>query len=323
MNILPKDVSSGSSWPPAFSPVAGTGQSSTSQTGDGQPGNGRAEARDSEAGHPGQGLLDIQKARALMKSGRMVIVSLAPSFPAAFSDIGPMKVVSALRSLGFFRIEETACALGRIIEERARILRESAGSLISTSCPGVVELIYQSYPWAVPLLMPLPSPMRAHGALLKEKYGQEAAIVFIGPCLLKKQERDVGTEKRAIAGETVVDVCLTFAELHSWLMEEGISLAALPDGKLDCEAPFHARLGVLYDGISGIENCRAFLERLGSPARLPFVELLACKGGCLNGPGMEIPGMHPAEEHHAKKAWLERLEVRRKKIIEHASTRIS
>lgn len=281
---------------------------------------------------------DAEQVKSFIKNGKKVIASVAPSFVAAFGKTDPMKVVSALRCLGFSHIEETACALEQLIRERARYLAKANGLAISTSCPSVVDLVYKHYPQAVPALIPHPSPMVAHGASLREKYGKDALIVFIGPCLAKKRQvslmefhitpEDATDDDDLHEVSRPVDICLTFAELRAWMDESIGDLDPLPQSEWDAEASPDARLGVLQEGISGVDRCRAFLERFvsgeaqeeGGDAPF-FVELLACPGGCLNGPGMgdvDVDEMHPIRCGSAEGDRVERLAARRRRVIEYA-----
>lgn len=280
---------------------------------------------------------DIERVKSFVKNGKKVIASVAPSFAAAFTKTDPMKVVSALRRLGFSHVEETACALEEIIRERVERLAKVHGLVISTSCPAVVDLVQKHYPHAAPALAPLPSPMLAHGALLKEKYGKDALVVFIGPCLAKKRQVSLmgalTAPGDATCGDNLqkagkpVDICLTFAELRAWMNESIGDLDLLPQGKWDAEASPGVKLAVLQEGISGIDRCRTFLEHfLSGQAREKegdapsFVELLACPGGCLNGPGMgdvDIDEMHATRYSSAEGELEKRLAARRKRVIEY------
>ena len=51
---------------------------------------------------------DLPSVKELLRSGRKVIASLAPSFVAQFTGVRPAQVVHALKELGFFAVSETA-----------------------------------------------------------------------------------------------------------------------------------------------------------------------------------------------------------------------
>ena len=55
--------------------------------------------------------------------------------------------------------------------------------LIASSCPVVVNLVEQVYPDLIDHLVPVVSPMIAHGRHLKQIHGPEAFVVFVGPCI--------------------------------------------------------------------------------------------------------------------------------------------
>ena len=99
------------------------------------------------------------------------------------------------------------------------------------------------------------------------------------------------------------DVALTFREPWSWVEEEGIDLESLPVTDFD-PYPNLGRLfptegGILKaagieDGVvsprtvmaSGIENCVEVIDYLTTgTATVDIVDLMACEGGCLGGPG--------------------------------------
>ena len=51
--------------------------------------------------------------------------------------------------------------------------------------------------------------------MLKKTYGDDIAVVFIGPCIAKKKESD--------SHQNLIDVSLTFEELSYWMKEEFIT----------------------------------------------------------------------------------------------------
>jgi iron only hydrogenase large subunit-like protein len=251
---------------------------------------------------------DVPSVKLLLAEREKVVVSLAPSHAAAFPE-GRLR--AALLLLGFHAVEETA--LGAYVVSRAladRIKGDfAAGTLppltISTACTAVVTLVRKHFPHLVPCLSPLCSPAAAHGRLLREKYGDGAAIVFFGPCPAKKLElRETGCD---------LDAVLTFADLRNWLDDAHLSPDEIPgDSGAPC-APLPAAHGALYPIEGGmIESIRSFgplpplemhtvsgldaiIATLGDldPASLRtpvFLELLACRSGCIGGACMPRSG---------------------------------
>ena len=58
-------------------------------------------------------------------------------------------------------------------------------NIITTCCPSVNDLIEKYYPSLVPMMAPVVSPMIAHGRLIKDIYGPDVKVVFLGPCIAK------------------------------------------------------------------------------------------------------------------------------------------
>lgn len=234
------------------------------------------------------------------KEGRMIVASVAPSAPAFF-DMGSFEdLEKALKELGFHAAEETAIG-AQIVAEAHREYVERARDrwpVIASACPVVVNLIEQYHPDIIGHLAPIVSPMIAHGRILAKKYGPEAYIVFIGPCIAKKME----IHDEAVRGD--IHAAMTFLGLHEWFTEAGIVCNPAPE-MIAAPPPERARLFPIEGGLvgtarmntdilessmimaSGLEACHDVFEDIRSGAlKASLVELLACKGGCVNGPAM-------------------------------------
>lgn len=245
---------------------------------------------------------DVKQA---IRNGRKVIASVAPSAPAYFGFHQFSEMEAALKQLGFYAAQETA--LGAEIVSLAH--REYMGKMperrpvIASSCPVVVTLMEKYYPDLLGHLAPIVSPMIAHGRMLSKQYGPDAYIVFIGPCIAKKMEICDG----AVAG--VVSAAITFRGLAHWFKDASITFER-PDADIHPSPSADARLFPLEGGLigaaglstnmlendlvvaSGLETCRNILGDIRA-GRLSasLVELMACTGGCINGPAMsDLPG---------------------------------
>ncbi|MBL8028136.1 MAG: 4Fe-4S binding protein [Fibrobacteres bacterium] len=248
---------------------------------------------------------DIEKVKSLLHSGKKVILSLAPSYRAAFPELSASDIIGAVKSLGFSEVSETA--LGAESVSRAVAGYLSSGGIrlsLSTACPAAVRYIKRYKPELTEYFTPFPSPLVAHSHFLKETI-PGAVVVFVGPCIAKKDESDLINNN--------VDAAITFEELNRLFTEKGI----IP-GKLKGEEnffPFTAGIGGLYpvDGgmirgiapiadnnkvqmitVSGLDNICKSLETLkqDSLGCNLFIELLACSGGCINGPRIGSKGSH-------------------------------
>ena len=243
---------------------------------------------------------DLPSARILLKSGRKVIASLAPSFVAQFSGVSPAQLIHALKNLGFYAASETALGAQQVSASISALMRsESKQIWISSACPVVVDFIGKYHPECQPHLFGVLSPLLTHCKMLRAHYGDDIAIVFIGPCIAKKTEAEQHPE--------LLDAVLTFEDLDHWLDEEGIHLDEIAGTPEDRFQPDEAEEGALYpiDGgmipgaagnrelsssqfmsFSGLANVEQALKGIAEwkPEHNIFFELTACAGSCVNGP---------------------------------------
>ena len=233
---------------------------------------------------------DTARAKALIASGRPVVVSLAPSFIADFPVSGLAEMRRALTALGFAEVEETARGARIVKSEYERMIASGEHRLIISSCCHSVNLLIQKrYPRALQYLARVDSPMVAHAKSIKARM-PGAAVVFIGPCVSKKDEAER-------CGQ--VDCVLTFDELTDWLREAGVPLGE--SGALDATEAlsrfFPTPGGIIksmdqqadftYIPIDGLRRCMDALEEIerGGMENC-FVEMNACEGSCIGGPVM-------------------------------------
>jgi len=244
---------------------------------------------------------DIDKAQALLRGNEQVVVSIAPSYLADFNGIAPSQMIQALQALGFNKISETALGAEMVSTKCRDLLNEQGASFyISSACPSVVELIQKYYPEYNSNVTPLLSPMASHGKFLRQFIHEDIRIVFFGPCIAKKVETD--------KEDTTIDVALTFKDLNKWFEQENINPFEFPVNEELSFFPENAASASMYpvdggmvnsikDGVgftdntfmsfSGIGNIKKVLKSIDEfkTEKPVFLELLACEGGCINGPG--------------------------------------
>ena len=186
--------------------------------------------------------------------------------------------------------------------------------MISSACPVIVEYIKLYNPGLAPYISPHASPLLTHARFLRSRYSGKIAVVFIGPCIAKKHEAD------QYGGE--IDAAITFAELRDWLNKERITSQTIssslsPSALADCAfEPRRSAKGAFFPIEGGeITAFSAYITEAADKEKGPqihtlsasgfhavgdmlegfdptvletplFLELLACPGGCLNGPGM-------------------------------------
>ncbi len=261
----------------------------------------------------------VAAVRDLLRSGRRCCAMLAPSFPAAFLEVDPLQVVGAAAACGFDKVYEVAFGADlvsyqyRLLYQRlvaepaagARGARRARHSFrISSPCPAVVSYVEKICPELVPHLAQVVSPMEAMARVIRERLVRPAdpqpAIVFIGPCVAKKDEaRRLG----------LVDEVLTYEELGELIGELGIDLQAIAPRDFD---PPRANLGMIYPVAGGLLKAAAIDDDLlespvmivegstrvtdllrmlaahvrgGTPVVTRLFDLLFCEG-CIGGPAV-------------------------------------
>ncbi len=245
---------------------------------------------------------ETEKVKVLLQTGDPVVVSLAPSFVANYTDISITAMRNALKKLGFYDVEETAIGATIVKNEYERMLREGERDVIISSCCHSVNLLVQKFfPHLLNSLADVMSPMQAHAYDIKTRNPQ-AKVVFIGPCVAKKDEAEhYGT----------VDAVLTFDELSKWLEDEKIALEpALDNDNEGGRARFFPTTGGVlktmdttipgytYLAVDGVENCIAALKEIeAGNIHKCFIEMNSCVGGCVNGPVMEKHHHSPISDY--------------------------
>jgi two-component system NtrC family sensor kinase len=269
--------------------------------------------------------------KVMLSEGKRVFACLAPSFPAAFHPESPGKVVGAVRALGFTDVWEVAFGAELITRAYSELYKDSlrtGQSIISTPCPAIVSYVAKYMPSLTGALAPIVSPMIATARAIRDRYapgtlsasaaragskqqrsraGQGSRsggdreglyIVFIGPCIAKKNEiRDP-----CVKG--TVDAVLTYKELERMLEELGIRISEVPESGFDSPPCIIGRSFPISGGLlktSGLstdilENnilitegkdrvLPALKELADGKSQAHFFDVLFCEG-CINGPKM-------------------------------------
>ncbi len=230
-----------------------------------------------------------------------VFAIIAPSFPAAFADTSPGRIVAALHRLGFAQVWEVAFGAELVSREYARLARlaiQGGQALVSTPCPAIVSYVQKYLPRLQGSLAHVVSPMIATARAIRAKFGAGIRIVFIGPCIAKKAE----IKDPFVQG--TVDAALTFEELHSLFVSAGIQPAEEEPIELDGPRAHLGRSIPISGGLlraAGIDAdilqnnvlvtegkdrvLPVFREISEGKSRARVLDVLFCEG-CINGPKM-------------------------------------
>lgn len=244
---------------------------------------------------------ELEKTKVLIQSGDPVYVSIAPSFIAEFEGAGINGMRAALKKLGFAEVEETAVGATIVKTEYEKMLAEESRDVIISSCCHSVNLLIQKYfPEEIKYLADVLSPMLAHAKDIKSRV-PNAKVVFIGPCIAKKDE--------AQYYDGYVDAVLTFEELIAWFKAENITVPEKQDDAAESRARFFPTTGGIlktmslkadytYFAVDGIENCIAALKDIESgKIHKCFIEMSSCAGSCIGGPVMAKNHNSPVKDY--------------------------
>lgn len=224
----------------------------------------------------------------------------APSISSQFTYATVEQVTTGIKELGFFTVVEAALGADMVAHLEAGELAEK-GFLTSSCCPAFVSYIKKNFPTMVPHISHNLSPMAQISKYIK-RVNPDAKIVFIGPCIAKKEEIKLDTVK------DYVDAVLTFEELQALFDSKNVDLTTLEGTHLDNASYFgrvFARSGGLAVAVeqalkereipseefelkalscNGILECRTALLK-AQKNLLPenFIEGMACESGCIGG----------------------------------------
>lgn len=263
---------------------------------------------------------EIDQVKRLISTFPKVIALVAPSFPAEFYDFEDHKtLVGVIKSFGFSHVTEVSFGADLV----ARYYKEQLNldmPAISSDCPAIVAYIERYAPDLTNKLATVVSPMVAMARVVRKHYGNDAKLVFIGPCLAKKAESDE------------IDAALTFRELREMIENERLNISKVAPAEFD--PPLGGR-GAIFPLSHGLLQTMEVNEDILSEnilvagGRANFqdalrefeqgnleglhLHLLCCEG-CILGPGMTpYPNASPTSLRFAKKA----------KIIDYANRKMA
>ena len=233
----------------------------------------------------------------LLENDSKVAAIIAPSFPAEFSDIADHHVLAGMiKAIGFKYVAEVSFGADLVADRYKRLVSETRNFYISSDCPSIVNYIKLYHPKLVDNLAPIISPMVAMGRVVREKYGKDTRIVFIGPCIAKKAE------------SVEIDEAITFTELRDLFAERNINPGNIT--AVDFDPPAGGR-GAIFPVARGLLQTAKISDNaitgniIAAEGRIDFqealkefesgliknqhMELLCCEG-CIMGPGLSKNG---------------------------------
>lgn len=239
-----------------------------------------------------------------IREGNQVVAIVAPAMLSQF-DATKEQIYGAFKILGFTDVIEVAQGAMKTVENEGHELLErleKGQTFMTTSCcPSYIELVNKHIPALKPYVSTTGSPMYYTARIAKQKY-PDAKIVFVGPCLAKRSEA---------RRDDHVDYVMTFEEIASVFDGYGIELKKSHPYPMEFTAVKEAHGFAAAGGVAGavkaylklapeqlteinavevtnldkknISMLSAYARTGKAPGR--FIEVMACEGGCITGPG--------------------------------------
>ena len=243
-------------------------------------------------------LLDVLVA---MKRGERLVAMVAPSADHQFPGMIE-QLLAACSKAGFADVIEVALGAEKTTEHETaefieRMEKDPNTFMTTSCCPAYVNLVAKHLPDLASHVSLTPSPMVYTREIVKAK-DPSAKTVFIGPCVAKRSE----------ARRKDVDYVLSFEELGAIFAGRKIDVMACESWPVPRPAAQTARNfarscgvteAVLAEAtakvpgfklnakqINGIDRKSCTMLKLYASGKLPanFLEVMACSGGCVNGP---------------------------------------
>ncbi|PID29547.1 MAG: hypothetical protein CR982_02455 [Candidatus Cloacimonadota bacterium] len=244
---------------------------------------------------------DIDEVKDLLNSGAKVYVSLDQSYLSDFPNLDYKKLIKSIKRLGFEEVSETSIGMQELVAHMKDFMREKKeGVFLLSACPTTNMMIDKYHPNHSKRIFPFKSHFLTHAEILRKMYGDDIKVVYIGTCLSVKVESD---ENKELLNNT-----LTFKNLREWFKSENIDpYKEEIDNSLDF-VPYKCSSNIEYTVSGGIKNelmrCGEFkninfmkyssvnnikkalsgIDALSKRGSF-FIEIFACPGGCIYGPG--------------------------------------
>lgn len=238
-----------------------------------------------------------------LEAGKKMSVIIAPSFYLLYEDKAA-QVIGYLKSKGIDKIYDAGFGAEISIWASVKYLKEVRNlpsrdrAFISNACPALVNVIEKYHPFLLKKLIPVHSPLMCTAIYAHKYLGDKNDFVFLGPCVSKKDE----IQSESTNGNLKYNV--TFNNFFKKISEVDISGF---NGEYDLKASNLGRIlpvsGRMADSIAqffpkseisnslivfskdNINKLNMSLDSRFEDIQPLVTEVLACKDGCISGPG--------------------------------------
>ena len=225
-----------------------------------------------------------------------VIAIVAPAIAGQFR--APLEqIYGAIKSVGFSQLYEVAegaeLTARQETDELIELLEQSEHpGLMSSCCPSWVDYVEKNQPSWRSSISHTPSPMVLTAIDVRKKH-PDAIIVFVGPCLAKKEEA---------RKDPNVNYAMSFEELGALIVANDVEVAEQENFQLNEMPPELGRKFAQSGGVAqsvgtllgkelevhqvnGLNKASIRqLARAVKENKTDFFEVMCCEGGCIGGP---------------------------------------
>ena len=239
-------------------------------------------------------IIDVHK--CISSPDKKITAIVAPAIYGQF-DASPAQILAAIKKIGFDDVIEVALAAEDTSRNESAELEERMAEgqpfMTTSCCPAYTGWVDKHAPMLKPFVSETRSPM-VYAARRVKAADPDMEVVFIGPCLAKRHEGDSVPE---------VDYVMSFEELGAFMIAYGIEVKKDGEGaELNPEVTKYGRGYAMAGGvrnaivaavgdkyttinIEGLDKKNAaMLKAMAKNPVAQFVEVMACEGGCVNGP---------------------------------------
>lgn len=183
----------------------------------------------------------IEETKEILNGNGQVAAIVSPGIAAEFNDITDYrKFVQMIRELGFSYVNEASFGVDMVAYKFRELTHDFKGRYyISSNDPVVVFYIEKYKPALLSNLAPIVSPMVASARILKQQFGNDLKIVYIGPDIAGKEEALRYDEINAV---------LTFVELRQLFDEFKINESNLEYSDFDPPLGYKGSLFPITNG---------------------------------------------------------------------------
>lgn len=244
-----------------------------------------------------------------IKKGKRVIAMLAPAIMGQFNGLPVGQILSAFCKAGFSDAVEvaigadiTTCNEAKELAER---LEKGAPFMTTSCCPAYFTLVRKHIPELREYVSDTGTPMHYTAELLK-KEDPDCVSVFIGPCMAKRDEGCL---------DEFVDYVLNNKEIEALFEALNIVPADCepiehqPASKQGRGFPLSGGVAAAVQSLKTCDVCPVAINGINKEtfkqlkmyaknkkADGNLVEVMACMGGCVAGPGVNAPVKKASKE---------------------------